>query len=234
MPDVDGIELLRFLRGNDAFAAVPVVSERLSVHRDDAALRHRFAGTHLSKPTETLFRDPATGRRCVVTIALLWGCICHTSVHQASSLRVQVTCTWSVACSGVDRHLQHPAPHMGCYSVLTSVIRFFSAVMSANEENDTVFECIRGGAEDYLLKPVTRKEVQHIWQHVWRRQQQLVVPSIQDEASRRLAAVDMRLSSHTVCMVKLAAQKEVPHIWQLQLLCQHSSSDILHGTHAAC
>lgn len=27
MPDVDGIELLRFLRGNDAFAAVPVVSE---------------------------------------------------------------------------------------------------------------------------------------------------------------------------------------------------------------
>jgi DNA-binding response OmpR family regulator len=35
-----------------------------------------------------------------------------------------------------------------------------------------VFECIRGGAEDYLLKPVTRKEVQHMWQHVWRRQQQ--------------------------------------------------------------
>ena len=27
MPDVDGIELLRFLRGNDAFAAVPVISE---------------------------------------------------------------------------------------------------------------------------------------------------------------------------------------------------------------
>lgn len=27
MPDVDGIELLRFLRGNEAFAAVPVVSE---------------------------------------------------------------------------------------------------------------------------------------------------------------------------------------------------------------
>jgi DNA-binding response OmpR family regulator len=59
----------------------------------------------------------------------------------------------------------------------------YIAVMSANEENDTVFECIRGGAEDYLLKPVTRKEVQHIWQHVWRRQQQLVVPSIPDEAS---------------------------------------------------
>ncbi len=41
--------------------------------------------------------------------------------------------------------------------------------MSANERSDTVFECIRGGAEDYLLKPVTKKEVQYIWQHVWRR-----------------------------------------------------------------
>ena len=55
--------------------------------------------------------------------------------------------------------------------------------MSANEHTDTVFECIRGGAEDYLLKPVTKKEVQYIWQHVWRRQQQnaLRVPNIQEE-----------------------------------------------------
>ena len=55
--------------------------------------------------------------------------------------------------------------------------------MSANEHTDTVFECIRGGAEDYLLKPVTKKEVQYIWQHVWRRQQQTAmhVPNIQEE-----------------------------------------------------
>ena len=32
-----------------------------------------------------------------------------------------------------------------------------------------VFECIHRGAEDYLLKPVTQKEVKQIWQHVWRR-----------------------------------------------------------------
>eukprot|EP00891_Asterochloris_glomerata_P004415 jgi/Astpho2/4415/Aster-00033 len=49
-------------------------------------------------------------------------------------------------------------------------------MMSANETNDTVFECIQGGAEDYLLKPLTRKEVQMIWQHVWRRQQQAKLP----------------------------------------------------------
>ena len=42
--------------------------------------------------------------------------------------------------------------------------------MSANEHTETVFECIRRGAEDYLLKPVTKKEVQYICQHVWRRQ----------------------------------------------------------------
>ena len=50
--------------------------------------------------------------------------------------------------------------------------------MSANETNDTVFECIQGGAEDYLLKPLTRKEVQMIWQHVWRRQQQAKLPQV--------------------------------------------------------
>ena len=44
--------------------------------------------------------------------------------------------------------------------------------MSANEHTDTVFECIRRGAEDYLLKPVTKKEVQYICQHVWRRQKE--------------------------------------------------------------
>ena len=50
-----------------------------------------------------------------------------------------------------------------------------------------MFECIRGGAEDYLLKPVTKKEVQHMWQHVWRRQQQnaLRVPHLcPEEVSR--------------------------------------------------
>ncbi len=32
-----------------------------------------------------------------------------------------------------------------------------------------MFECIQRGAEDYLLKPVTQKEMKQIWQHVWRR-----------------------------------------------------------------
>jgi YesN/AraC family two-component response regulator len=41
--------------------------------------------------------------------------------------------------------------------------------MSANERKDAVFEAIRGGAEEYLVKPVTKKEVQNIWQHVWKR-----------------------------------------------------------------
>lgn len=44
-------------------------------------------------------------------------------------------------------------------------------VMSANEQKDTVFQAIKGGAEEYLVKPVTKKEVQNIWQYVWKRLQ---------------------------------------------------------------
>ena len=42
-------------------------------------------------------------------------------------------------------------------------------MMSANDQNNTVLECIQNGAADYFLKPVTKKDIQHIWQHVWRR-----------------------------------------------------------------
>jgi len=42
-------------------------------------------------------------------------------------------------------------------------------MMSAHEHAGTVFECIRRGAEDYLLKPVSRREVRNLWQHVYRR-----------------------------------------------------------------
>ena len=42
-------------------------------------------------------------------------------------------------------------------------------VMSANEEKDAVFRAIRAGAQEYLIKPITKKEVANIWQHVWRR-----------------------------------------------------------------
>lgn len=55
------------------------------------------------------------------------------------------------------------------------------AVMSANEHQDTVFECIQGGAEDYLVKPVTKNAIQCIWQHVWRRQVAARVPQARDE-----------------------------------------------------
>ena len=54
--------------------------------------------------------------------------------------------------------------------------------MSANERHETVLECIQEGAEDYLLKPVTKKVVQCIWQHVWRRQQQQQLPALPSAA----------------------------------------------------
>ncbi len=41
--------------------------------------------------------------------------------------------------------------------------------MSASQQAETVFQCIRSGAEEYLVKPVTQKEVQKIWTHVVKR-----------------------------------------------------------------
>lgn len=39
-------------------------------------------------------------------------------------------------------------------------------MMSSFDNGDVVYECVEGGAEEYLVKPVTHKEVRHIWQHV--------------------------------------------------------------------
>jgi protein suppressor of PHYA-105 1 len=46
-------------------------------------------------------------------------------------------------------------------------------MMSSIDKGDTVFECVSSGAEEYLVKPVTRKEVQHMWQHVLRKRSAL-------------------------------------------------------------
>lgn len=39
-------------------------------------------------------------------------------------------------------------------------------MMSSFDNGDMVYECVESGAEEYLVKPVTHKEVRHIWQHV--------------------------------------------------------------------
>ena len=39
-------------------------------------------------------------------------------------------------------------------------------MMSSFDNGDIVYECVEGGAEEYLVKPVTHKEVRHLWQHV--------------------------------------------------------------------
>jgi CheY-like chemotaxis protein len=54
-------------------------------------------------------------------------------------------------------------------SLITTPTPTIHAVMSSSQQHETVCECISNGAEDFLVKPVTRKEVQNIWTHVVKR-----------------------------------------------------------------
>ena len=42
-------------------------------------------------------------------------------------------------------------------------------MMSSNEHRGTVLECLRHGVDDFIVKPVTLKELAHVWTHAWRR-----------------------------------------------------------------
>ncbi|EFN57379.1 hypothetical protein CHLNCDRAFT_142774 [Chlorella variabilis] len=62
-------------------------------------------------------------------------------------------------------------------------------MMSSVDQEETVAECVQQGAEEYLVKPVTKKEVQHIWQHVWRKRCAAAqVPQLPLEAAAAAAA----------------------------------------------
>jgi len=105
MPDVNGLEVLGYVRSQPALAALPVIM--MSAHEN--------AGT-----------------------GVLECCVLHPA--------------W--------------APRFfGGHSPVCSV--------SPSPFVSAVFECIQRGAEDYLLKPVTQKEIKQIWQHVWRRRNTL-------------------------------------------------------------
>ncbi len=74
--------------------------------------------------------------------------------------------------------------------------------MSANEQKDTVFQAIKSGAEEYLVKPVTKKEVQNIWQYVWKRlQAQQEGPQQQAAAAAAVLQVQQVCDGGRVCQL---------------------------------
>jgi len=50
--------------------------------------------------------------------------------------------------------------------------------MSASSDQGLISTCLAAGATECLVKPVTKKEVQQMWQHVWRRQQRSTSTSL--------------------------------------------------------
>ncbi|PSC67162.1 two-component response regulator-like APRR3 isoform X1, partial [Micractinium conductrix] len=68
-------------------------------------------------------------------------------------------------------------------------LRAVPVMMSSLDQQETVAAAVQNGAEEYLVKPVTRKEVQHIWQHVWRKRCAAApVPQLPQEAAAAMAA----------------------------------------------
>ena len=67
--------------------------------------------------------------------------------------------------------------------------------MSALEQTPTVFDCIKRGADDYILKPVTRKEVKYLWQHVWRRKNSVIRNVDQDDHHKKSGELTPRANS---------------------------------------
>ncbi|KAK1379103.1 two-component response regulator-like PRR37 [Heracleum sosnowskyi] len=42
-------------------------------------------------------------------------------------------------------------------------------MMSSNDSMGIVFKCLSKGAVDFLVKPIRKNELKHLWQHVWRK-----------------------------------------------------------------
>lgn len=55
-------------------------------------------------------------------------------------------------------------------------------MMSSFDQGDVICACEEGGAEEYLVKPVTQKEVANIWQHVLKKRGEATTVPQHDEA----------------------------------------------------
>jgi len=54
----------------------------------------------------------------------------------------------------------------------TQQLNLKTKVMSATEDLDLVWKCLRNGADDYLLKPIRMESVKNVWSNVWRKRKE--------------------------------------------------------------
>ncbi|GAB2245210.1 hypothetical protein Droror1_Dr00000703 [Drosera rotundifolia] len=66
-------------------------------------------------------------------------------------------------------------PLISGYALLTLIMEHESCkntpviMMSSHDSIGMAFKCLLKGAADFLIKPVRRNELKHLWQHIWKR-----------------------------------------------------------------
>ena len=107
---------------------------------------------------------------------------CGYRVSKAANGREAI----EVLCSKISLPNNHPdhidtiltdlmMPEVSGYQILRFVQSHDSlhnipvVLMSSKDDQKAVLDCIENGAEDYILKPISKKDVINLWQHAWRR-----------------------------------------------------------------
>eukprot|EP00889_Picochlorum_renovo_P007570 jgi/Picre1/34600/NNA_002068.t1 len=94
-------------------------------------------------------------------------------------------------------------PHMNGLELLQYIrseetLRCVPVVMMSSYDNgNVVYDCVEGGAEEYLVKPVTQKEVQRIWQHVLKKRS--VATTVPQADAKMMQNVALTKEVDTTC-----------------------------------
>eukprot|EP00013_Stygamoeba_regulata_P026180 CAMPEP_0177656264 /NCGR_PEP_ID=MMETSP0447-20121125/15455_1 /TAXON_ID=0 /ORGANISM="Stygamoeba regulata, Strain BSH-02190019" /LENGTH=571 /DNA_ID=CAMNT_0019160333 /DNA_START=64 /DNA_END=1779 /DNA_ORIENTATION=+ len=81
-------------------------------------------------------------------------------------------------------------------------------MMSSTQDLDVVYKCLEAGADDYLIKPVTKSTLQNLWQNVVRRHRETEYTSLLKEKEQKLVMMNSEMGLLGDQISRLNAQIE--------------------------